>query len=862
MRRRKNQSRQWHPRAAERLERRDCPATVSISGGRDVSEGTTGIALQVTLSEPLTTRASVVVSTAGSSATSTDFTLSPRLSRGLLVFQPGETSKTLTIFTRQDVLRESTERVLVSLTRPTNVSVGTASTAVQILDDDSYSVSMAGPVSAVPAGQSATISIELSSPATKNESFRLTTAAESARARIDFAPLSRRTLTVPRGSKLASLQIPILASSSSERTFVVNAVPATRGTPTPAPVRVAIASPAPPLPLPVLTVANTSVTEGNPGSTNSAVFTLALSAASSSPVSVAYQTANGSANGEDFSARSGVATFAPGQTSATVTVPIIGDSAVEAGETFSLVLSSPTNCTLGNSSALATIINDDTAPPPSLPVLTIAGTSITEGNTGSAVASFVVRLSGSSSQPVSVSYSSVASTATASDFTEASGTLTFAPGETSKVIGVSVRGDTDFEPDETFRVVLSNATGATLGVAEATGTILNDDAAPELPTIGVEDNGDWAEGNAGILIATVPIVLSAASSVPVSVKYRTEDFTATLADNDYLPASGTVVFAPGQTRQAISIQIAGDTKIETDERIKLVWFDPVNAQPWTEFVTTVGIANDDSLAVPLISVFDITEAEGSDPVNAPNFYLGLSLKTFVFTVALSKPSTIPVFVDYDTLDGSAVAATAGVEGLFLNGDYARASGRLEFAPGVSSQTISVNVFSDTVNEQDEMFFLRLSNPRNVAILRGTATATVMNDDPPPPPVPVWYLFPQTTQVVEGTGGFPSVFLALMLALPKNYDFSTRLQVAVSSRAGTASVFLDYNLQTTEGRSPLVIGTPLGHPELMAFQIYLSVVGDSLREGNETFFIDLHSPTGGSVVSEAAGTAIVTIIDDD
>ena len=136
----------------EQLERRDCPATVSISGGREVTEGTAGIALQVTLSEPLTTKASVVLSTAGSTATSADYSLAPYLPRGVLVFQPGETSKTLTLSTRQDVLREPTERVLISLTRPTNCTVGTTSATVRILDDDSYSVSMMGPVSSVSAG--------------------------------------------------------------------------------------------------------------------------------------------------------------------------------------------------------------------------------------------------------------------------------------------------------------------------------------------------------------------------------------------------------------------------------------------------------------------------------------------------------------------------------------------------------------------------------------------------------------------------------------------------------------------------------------------------------------------------------------
>jgi hypothetical protein len=104
--------------------------------------------------------------------------------------------------------------------------------------------------------------------------------------------------------------------------------------------------------------------EGNAAGTAS--FTVSLSKASASAVTVNYATANGTATaGSDYTAKTGTLTFAAGETSKTVTVNILGDTVVEANETFDLLLSAPTNATLGTSTGTATLVNDDTAPPAS-----------------------------------------------------------------------------------------------------------------------------------------------------------------------------------------------------------------------------------------------------------------------------------------------------------------------------------------------------------------------------------------------------------------------------------------------------------------------------------------------------------------
>jgi chitinase len=219
------------------------------------------------------------------------------------------------------------------------------------------------------------------------------------------------------------------------------------------------------------------VAEGNSGTTQLA-FTVTLSAAADSTVTVSYATANGSATaGSDYAATSGILSFAAGETTKQIVVNVVGDTAYEGNETLSVTLSVPSvNARIVTSSAQGTITNDDPQPPPpSVPTLAISSVSALE-NGGSFV--FTVTLSAASASQVTVRYATVNGTAKSGrtgDFTATSGTLTFNPGQTTKAISVAVRNDTLVEPDETFFVDLSRASGATIAVGRGTGTIRNDD---------------------------------------------------------------------------------------------------------------------------------------------------------------------------------------------------------------------------------------------------------------------------------------------------------------------------------------------------------------------------------------------------
>ncbi|BAY23309.1 polymorphic membrane protein [Calothrix sp. NIES-2100] len=218
--------------------------------------------------------------------------------------------------------------------------------------------------------------------------------------------------------------------------------------------------------LPSLSIKDISVTEGNTGTTN-ATFTVTLSAASTSAVTVNYATANGTATaGSDYTATTGTLTFNPGDTSKTLNVAVAGDTTFEPNETFFVNLSNATNATIADNQALGTILNDDA----NLPNLSINDITVVEGQTSQAV--LTVTLSSASSQAVTVKYTTAPGTATANaDYTTSSGTLTFAANTTTAKITVPILNDNLSEANETFQVNLSSPTNANLQKASGTVTI-------------------------------------------------------------------------------------------------------------------------------------------------------------------------------------------------------------------------------------------------------------------------------------------------------------------------------------------------------------------------------------------------------
>lgn len=192
------------------------------------------------------------------------------------------------------------------------------------------------------------------------------------------------------------------------------------------------------------------------------------------------------------------------------------------------------------------------------PALYAGAASVTEGNTGMTTLGLPIHLLPASPQTVTVNYTTVAGTATAGvDYVSTNGALTFAPGETEKLVNVAVVGDIMRETNEVFYLKLSQANHADIANVTGTATILDDDP---LPRIAVFD-AVVTEGNVGYTNATFTAMLTAPCGLPVNMYYQAYEDTAS-SPGDFQTTNGMVSFPPGTLSQTFTVPVRGDRAVE------------------------------------------------------------------------------------------------------------------------------------------------------------------------------------------------------------------------------------------------------------------------------------------------------------
>src|SRR5437016_3469112 len=214
-------------------------------------------------------------------------------------------------------------------------------------------------------------------------------------------------------------------------------------------------------PAPAISINDVSVKEGNNG-TSDATFTVSLKGATALPVNVHYVTADGTAKAPaDYQSISGDLSFAPGETSKTVIVKVVGNTIYELDKLFYVDLSTPVNATVNKGRGTGTILNDDP-----LPTLSINDVQVKKNTSGTTDAVFTISLNGATAVPVSIHYVTADGTAKApGNYQSTSGDLNFVPGETSKTVAVKVVGNAIFEPEKIFYLDLSIPTSSTIAKA-------------------------------------------------------------------------------------------------------------------------------------------------------------------------------------------------------------------------------------------------------------------------------------------------------------------------------------------------------------------------------------------------------------
>lgn len=414
----------------------------------------------VTRSGNVSTAVSASYATNGGSAVSgSDFTSTS----GSVNFIPNQTTASILVQTINDSSIEPTETFTLTLSSPSSGAniVGTSGTGT-ISDNDSSLV-----VGDATATEGGVLSFQVTRTGTISTavSASYATSGGTAVSGTDFVPA---TGTVSFGANQTSATISINTIEDStyetpENLTVVLSNPSTdatisntTGTGTindndVAPATLAI-SDAP------------TVTEGG-----TLVFTVARSGNTTIAASASFTTVNGTAlSGSDYTFNSGTVSFAAGETSKPINVVTTDDAVVETQENLTVTLSVPgANTTITTANATGLINDNDVAPP----TLAIGDASATEGG----ILIFTVTRSGDTTGSTSVNYATANGTAIANDYFAVSGTLTFAPGETSRTISVAAQTDTRVEFDEVFYVNISGATGgATIIDGQGQGTIFDD----------------------------------------------------------------------------------------------------------------------------------------------------------------------------------------------------------------------------------------------------------------------------------------------------------------------------------------------------------------------------------------------------
>ena len=325
------------------------------------NSGTVNATFQVTLSAPSSQQVTVTFSTGdGTAMGGTDYVSTS----GMITFNPGETSKTITVVVNGDTINETDETFFVNLSNPINATIADGQGSGTITNDDplpSISINDVSIAEGNSGTTNAVFTVNLSAASGQMVTVSYGTADGTATAGSDYVATSG-TLTFNPGETTKTITVVINGDTVPEpnETFFVNLSNAVNATMVDAQGLGTVLNDD--IVLPTLSINDVSLPEGNTGTTNF-LFTVSLSAPSSQIVTVSYSTANGTATaGSDYVATSGTLTFNPGETTKTLAVVVNGDTISEPNETFFVNLTSATSATIADGQGIGTIVDDDGAP--------------------------------------------------------------------------------------------------------------------------------------------------------------------------------------------------------------------------------------------------------------------------------------------------------------------------------------------------------------------------------------------------------------------------------------------------------------------------------------------------------------------
>ncbi|MBU3016003.1 hypothetical protein KO488_14695, partial [Poseidonibacter lekithochrous] len=451
-------------------------------------------------------------------------------------------------------------------------------------------------------------------------------------------------------------------------------------------------------------------------------FTVSLSNPSDGEVTVDFTTADGTAlAGSDYEAAIGTITFAPGETSKTLSIPIIDDSIYEDSESMLVNLTNPVNAEIADEQGEGRILDNG-----DIPTLSVSGADAVEGD----YAVFNIQLSNPSTEDIKFDLIPKAGTASTDDFeseveifvngewVEAT-SATIPAGETEIAARVKTTQDDIDEPTEQFTLEATVTDGTTTNVkSEGTASILDNDG---IPQIVITDSSINEED--GVLTFTVS--LSNPSDSAVTVDFTTADGTA-LAGSDYVSDNGTITFAPGETSKTISISVLDDNIFEADESMYINLTNPVNAEVADEQGEGRIADSGNESDIPTLSISDSVVTEG---------------EFNIFTVQISNESTEDIKFKFSTIDGSAIKGDDYADIIEVyevssdNGITWTEADEATITAGNTAILVRVPTIEDDIAESNETYTLQAEviegTTTNNTYPEGTtasATGTIIDDD--------------------------------------------------------------------------------------------------------------------------------------
>ena len=531
--------------------------------------------------------------------------------------------------------------------------------------------------------------------------------------------------------------------------------------------------------------------------------------------------------GVDYASVSNTITFQPGDTDLKVRIPILNNPLAVSDVTVTMQLSNTVNTLLTiPSQATLTILTTNNSPGQ----LMFSQTNYVVGEGDGYLLATVVRTNGHKGV-VSVNFSTLAGSALPGlKYVATNGSLTFDENDLSKSFPVQILEDHQVTGNQTFSLLLSNATGGAtfLGPTNVPVTIIDDN-------VGVTFVPGFymVPETAGNVSLTV--YRQNGTNGVTTVHYTTTNITAQAGVNYVGVTNGTVTFNPGDVFKSFVIQVLHDPRVTGDVSFEVNLFNPsVPAQLGTPSSATVLLQDAETgLSILSTNLVIVTNADLTVTTNASFGVLKSGGTNLLITVVRSNVNTGTIRVDYATADGTALAGV----------NYIADRGTLTFSNGIAFQSVAVQIISNRTVEGDRTFTFYLTNatPTNLAFLLTPYAATVtITDDI----AGLSFSSPAYSANENSQQAVITVFRSNYTNSAVSVDFST---ADGSGRAGV-------NYWPTNGTLFFTNGDT-------AKTFSVALIDDHIVDGDHTALLNLSNAVGKAVIVNPASATLLMLETD-